>query len=127
MQQPSPDLSDDRLGQEDDEVRAAIRFAAVTTVAASIFLVTAALLVSTCRDAGSVETVACGTPQRTLLSVGAPLILLWGGLRSLLRTYQVWRRRGTWWGWQGSGWFLLTLMLIALMMSTPLIIGLRIR
>jgi len=44
-----------------------------------------------------------------LLSIGAPVILLVGGLRAFFRTYQTWRRHQTWWAWQGVGWFLLTL------------------
>lgn len=93
-----------------------MRFGAGVAVAAVAFLVVAALWVSTCDDA-TVDTVACGSPQRTLLALGAPAILLVGGLRAFMRTYQTWRRRQTWWAWQGAGWFLLTLMLVVLTMS----------
>jgi hypothetical protein len=112
----------DRLGQEDSEVHAAIRFAVVTTVAGIGFLVLAALWVSTCPRTG-VDTMACGPPQRTLLAFGGPLILLAGGLWAFLRTYRVWRIRGTWWGWLGAGWFLLTLMVVTLCMGVPAIAG----
>ena len=59
------------------------------------FLVTAALWVSTCNGA-TADTAACGVPQRTMLAIGAPVILLIGGLRAFVRTYQTWgtTRRG---------------------------------
>ncbi|BBX97959.1 hypothetical protein [Mycobacterium lacus] len=112
----------DRLGQEDNEVRAAIRFAVVAAVAGVAFLIVAALWVSTCGPTG-VDTVACGPPQRTLLAFGGPLILFAGGLWAFLRTYRVWRERGTWWGWHGAGWFLLTLMVLTLSMGVGPIAG----
>jgi hypothetical protein len=112
----------DRLGQEDGEVRAAIRFTLLAAVAAVGFVIMAALWVSTCSGAG-VDTAACGAPQRTLLAVGGPLILFAAGLWAFLRTYRVWRSEGTWWGWHGAGWFLLTLMIVTVSMSVPAIAG----
>jgi uncharacterized membrane protein len=110
------------LRHDDANVRAALRFALVVALLAVGYLVTAALWVSTC-DGATADTVACGVPQRTLLAVGAPLILLIGGLRSFVRTYQTWRSRETWWAWQGAGWFLFTLMLLMLTMSMPSLAG----
>ena len=112
----------DRLGQEDGEVHAAIRFAALATAAGVGFIVLAAMWVSTCPGTG-VDTAACGAPQRTLLAFGGPLILLAGGLWAFLRTYQVWRNEGTWWGWHGAGWFLLTLTAVTVSMGVPAIAG----
>lgn len=112
----------DRLGREDDDVRAAIRFAALASVAGVGFLVIAAIWVSTC-GAGDVDTVACGVPQRTLLGLGAPAILLGSALWAFVRTYRVWREDRTWWGWQGAGWFLMTLMLLALTTGFPTLAG----
>jgi hypothetical protein len=66
---------------------------------------------------------ATAPTQRTLLAIGAPVILLIGGLRAFVRTYQTWRKQETWWAWQGAGWFLLTLMLIVLTMSMPPLAG----
>jgi hypothetical protein len=114
---------DDRLGQEDNEVRAAVRFAVLAAVAAVVFLVVAALWASTCKGAMSIDTVACGAPQLTVLAFGAPLILLVAGCRAFLRTYRVWKSHGTWWGWQGAGWFLFMLMLVTLTMGVPPIAG----
>ena len=112
----------DRLGQDDDEVRAAIRFAVLAAAAGVGFVVMAALWVSTCGGT-SVDTVACGPPQRTLLALGGPLILLVAGLWAFLRTYLVWRSEGVWWGWHGAGWFLLTLMIVTLSMCVVPIAG----
>lgn len=112
----------DRLGQDDGEVHAAIRFAVLAAAAAVGFIVLAALWVSTCPGTG-VDTVACGAPQRTLLAFGGPLILLAAGLWAFLRTYRVWRNEGTWWAWHGAGWFLLTLMVVAVSMGVPAIAG----
>jgi hypothetical protein len=112
----------ERLRNDDVNVRDAVRFGLGVAVAAGVFLVTAAVWVSTC-DGATADTVACGVPQRALLAVGAPAILLLGGLRAFLRTYQTWRKHETWWAWQGTGWSLLTLMLLVVTMSMPGLAG----
>ena len=112
----------DRLGQEDSEVRAAIRFAVLSAVAGVGFVIMAAAWVSTCNGM-SVDTVACGPPERTLLAFAGPAILFAAGLWAFLRTYRVWRDEGTWWGWHGAGWFLLTLMAVTVSMSVSSIAG----
>jgi hypothetical protein len=112
----------DRLGHEDSEVRAAIRFAVLAAGAGVGFVILAALWVSTCGGV-SVDTAACGPPQRTMLAFGGPLILLAAGLWAFVRTYRVWRSEGTWWGWHGAGWFLLTLMVLTLSMVVVPIAG----
>jgi hypothetical protein len=106
----------DHLGQEDNEVHAAVRFAVLAAVAGLAFLVVAALWASTCKGAMAIDTVACGAPQLTILAFGA-------GCRAFLRTYRIWRDNGTWWAWQGAGWFLLMLMLVTLTMGVPTIAG----
>jgi hypothetical protein len=122
MQTADERLRGDRVGQDDKEVHAAIRFAVLATAAGVGFVVMAALWVSTCSGV-SVDTVACGPPERTTLAFGGPLILLGAGVWAFLRTYRVWRNEGTWWGWHGAGWFLLTLMVLTLSMSAPAIAG----
>ncbi len=112
----------DHLGQEDGEVRAALRFAVVAAVVGVGFVLMGVAWVSTCSGT-SVDTVACGPPERTLLAVGGPLVLFLAGLWAFLRTYRVWRDEGIWWGWHGAGWFLLTLMVVALSMGVPPIAG----
>jgi hypothetical protein len=113
----------DQLGRETREVRAAIRFAVVAALAGVGFVIVAALWVSTCGASAGIDTVACGVPQRTLLGLGGPAILLSSAIWAFFRTYRVWRDGGVWWGWQGAGWFLLTLMLLTLTMSFPLLAG----
>jgi hypothetical protein len=113
----------DRLGREGSEVHAAIRFAVLAAVAGLAFVVVAAVWASTCTGAMAIDTVACGAPQRTILAFGAPVILLAAGCRAFVRTYRIWRDYGTWWAWQGAGWFLLMLMLVTLTMGAPIIAG----
>ena len=110
------------LRHDDANVREAVRFGLLMAVLGVAFLVVAAVWVSTC-DGATADTVACGAPQRTLLALGAPVILLIGGLRAFVRTYQTWQRHETWWAWQGAGWFLMTLMLLVLTMSLPTLAG----
>jgi hypothetical protein len=43
-----------------------------------------------------------------------PTILLVGGIGAFIKTYQVWKARGTWVMWQGAGWFLMAFMLVCL-------------
>jgi hypothetical protein len=104
-------------------VHAAIRFAVLAAVAGLAFVVVAAVWASTCTGAMAIDTVACGAPQRTILAFGAPVILLAAGCWAFVRTYRIWRDYGTWWAWQGAGWFLLMLMLVTLTMGAPIIAG----
>lgn len=99
-----------------------MRFAVIATLTGLGFVVMAALWVSTCPGV-TVDTAACGVPQRTALALGGPLIFLAGGLWAFLRTYQVRRDHGTWWGWHGAGWFLVALMMLTIPMSVPPIAG----
>ncbi len=77
MYQSSPQ----RLRHDDANVRDAVRFGAIIAVVGIAFLITAVVWVSTC-SGSTADTVACGAPQRALLAVGAPVILLIGGLRA---------------------------------------------
>jgi hypothetical protein len=110
----------DRLGQTDNEVRLAVRFAVLAALAGVGFLAVAALWDSTCTGAMSVDTAACGAPQLTVLALGGPVILLVAGVWAFVRTYRVWRERGTWWAWQGTGWLLMILMFVTLTMGVPI-------
>ena len=67
--------------------------------------------------------MACGRPERTLLGLGGPAILAYGGIGAFVRTYRVWRAEGTWWGWQGAGWFLMSLMMLTLTTGFPALSG----
>jgi len=107
---------------ERGDVRDAARYTAGVAVAAVAFLVLAAVWVSTC-GGSTADTAACGSAQRTVLALGAPTILLVGVAWAFVRTYQAWRRGGTWWPWQGAGWLLAIGMVLMLTMSLPEIAG----
>ncbi|MBY0443269.1 MAG: hypothetical protein K2Q25_14215 [Mycobacteriaceae bacterium] len=111
----------DQLGQTNGEVRSAVRFAVMVAVVGVGFLILAALWVRTC-TAGT-ATAACSPPERIILGLTAPMILFAGGIKAFIRTYQVWRVEGTWWGWQGAGWFLLMLALLTLVLGGGPITG----
>jgi hypothetical protein len=106
----------------DPNLRAAARFTALCAVMGVGFFVVAAVWVGTC-GGSTADTVACGAPQRTLLALGAPVILLIGGIRAFLNTYREWRTGGTWWAWQGAGWFLMVTMLALLTTTLPGFLG----
>ncbi|MCV7328923.1 hypothetical protein [Mycobacterium cookii] len=110
----------ERLEPDDNQVHAAIRFAVLAAAAGIAYLVVAAVWDSTCKGAMSVDTVACGAPQLTLLAFGAPVILLAAGCWAFVRTYRTWRDNETWWAWQGTGWFLMILMFVTLVMGAPI-------
>jgi hypothetical protein len=115
--------NDLRRGARDDaHVREAVRFGLGVAAAGLAFVLAAAVWVSTCNGA-TADTMACGAPQRTLLAVGAPIILSIGALRAFVRTYQRWRSHENWWAWQGAGWFLVTMTLLVLAMSMPPLAG----
>lgn len=101
-----------------DGVFEAVRFSVAVAVAAVVVLVAAATWISTC-GGSTFDSVACGAPQRTLLVLGAPLILLAGGLRAFVRSYRAWRQDGISWPWQGAGWFLTAAMLLVLAEGVP--------
>lgn len=113
----------DEGGPVDQGVGGAVRFAAATAAAGLVFLVVAALWVSTCTESTDVDTAACGVPQRTILGLGAPMILLAGAIWAFVCTYRAWRARGEFWSWQGAGWFLFTVMLVTLAMGFPAVAG----
>lgn len=100
-----------------------MRFAAAIAAAGVVFLIVAALWVSTCTEAVDVDTAACGVPQRTMLGLGAPLILFAGAVWAFLSTYRAWRAKTEFWTWQGAGWFLFTATLVTLAMGYPALAG----
>lgn len=98
---------------------AAARFVGVVIVAALTVLGLGVLWVDACRSGGAHALARCSAVQRNFVAIGSPLILLAGSLGAFVRTIQIWRERGRWWIWHGAGWFLLTLTLVAIMMTTP--------
>lgn len=67
-----------------------------------------------CADAAF---AVCANPERTIFLTVPPALLLLGGMGAFVQTYRVWRRGGAWPIWQGSGWALLTFMIIYMGMS----------
>lgn len=110
----------DHLGQVDNDVHHAVRYAVLAGMAGVGYLVVAALWDSTCKGAMSVDTAACGVPQLTILAFGSPLMLFAAGVWAFVRTYRVWRNEGTWWAWQGAGWLLMMLMVVTLALGAPI-------
>ncbi|HEY5841652.1 MAG TPA: hypothetical protein VIU87_09315, partial [Mycobacterium sp.] len=111
------DLSHDTRGVEYDDagVWAAVRTGAGFAAAGLVFLLTAAVWVGTCTGS-TADAVACGAPQRAALALGAPAILLAGGVWSLARSFRVRRREMAGWVGLGTGWLLLALMVLSAMM-----------
>ncbi|BBY17293.1 hypothetical protein [Mycolicibacterium litorale] len=106
----------------DGGVRVAVRFTTAVALLAGAFLAVAAVWVSTC--GGSVaDALACGTPQRTFLALGAPVILLGGAVRAFVRAFGHRRRTDTWWAWQGSAWLLIALMVLVAVTGAPVLAG----
>lgn len=119
-------MHDTQTGRRDTAVRAtegrdAARFALQVTVLGAVFCALAAAWLSTC--GADVDSAACNAPQRVGLALGTPLILLAGGGWAFVRAYQVWRDSGRFWTWQGAGWLLMCLMLVALTMGVPPMVG----
>jgi hypothetical protein len=110
----------DHLGQVDNDVHHAVRYAVLAGMAGVGYLIVAALWDSTCKGAMSVDTAACGVPQLTILAFGSPLMLFAAGVWAFVRTYRVWRNEGTWWAWQGAGWLLMMLMVVTLALGAPI-------
>jgi peptidoglycan/LPS O-acetylase OafA/YrhL len=57
---------------------------------------------------------AFGARDSVFSAALVPFFLFAGGVGALIRTYREWKRGSGWAAWQGAGWFLLLLMLVAL-------------
>lgn len=57
---------------------------------------------------------AFGARDSVYAAVLVPAVLFIGGVGALVQAYRVWKAGGGWFPWQGVGWFLLLLMLVAL-------------
>jgi hypothetical protein len=108
--------------RDDVDLRVVARATMVVALLGGAFLAVAAVWVSTC--GGSVaDALSCGAPQRTLLALGAPVILLLGAVRSFVRAFHHRRRTETWWAWQASGCVLVALMVLAAATGAPALAG----
>lgn len=103
------------IGFDDVGVREAARTGFGIVVAAIVFYVLATVWVGTCT--GSIANAAgCGAPQRAMLTLGAPAILLAGGLWSLSRGVRSRRDQPVWFA---TGSALLVLMVLSVVLSLP--------
>ncbi|HEY9267467.1 MAG TPA: hypothetical protein VIQ11_22995 [Mycobacterium sp.] len=57
---------------------------------------------------------AFGARDSVFAAALVPAFLFLGGVGAFIRTYGEWKADRGWAAWQGSGWFLLLLMLVAL-------------
>ena len=103
------------VGMDDAGVRDAVRTGLGFAVAALVFYVLASVWVGTCT--GSIADAAgCGAPQRAMLMLGAPGILLAGGVLSLARGVRMGRDQAA---WHGTGTVLLGLTVFSVVASLP--------
>ncbi|MGH3726268.1 MAG: hypothetical protein ACRDUS_19340 [Mycobacterium sp.] len=97
----------------------AIRYSLAVLALAAIAFVTTVAWIGRCSVSLDADTAACGRDGVPVVTLVAPLILLAGGIIAFVQTYRVWKRRESWWIWQGAGWFLLLLMVAILILAQP--------
>lgn len=103
----------------DTEMRDAVRTGLGFAVVGLLFLFVADLWIGTCT--GSLTQAAgCGVPQKAMLALGSPAILLVGGVWSLARSVRARHGQRT---WQAAGWALLALSVLCAVLSLPSLPG----
>lgn len=104
-------------GYSEPGVRDAARTGLGFAAAGAAFLFVAMVWIGTCT--GSLAQAAgCGAPQRAMLALGAPAILLVGGLWSIVRSFRRSEHHARW-AWLAAGWTLLVLMVLSAVLSLP--------
>jgi hypothetical protein len=86
---------------------------------AAIWYVTVVVVVAGCALAG----LALGARTAFVWAAAIPAILFVGALGAFVKTYRDWRAQRTWPIWQGAGWFLLALTLLAFSFPAAAILG----
>ena len=119
---PDPETGDN-LGRIDDDVRSAFRYGAIWTAVALVLLLIVSYWLRTCGPLTGSSTAACGRPERIMLSIAPSVLLFIAAIGAFVQTIKMWRVRRTWWGWQGVGWFLLTLLVLVLTTFLPALAG----
>jgi hypothetical protein len=102
-------------GLDDAGVRDAVRIGLGFAAGSLVFFFVASLWMGTCTGSLA-EAAGCGAPQRAVLTLGAPGILLVGGLWSLARGM---RTRHDQMPWIGAGSVLLALTALTVVVSLP--------
>ncbi|MBF9315672.1 hypothetical protein [Mycobacteroides chelonae] len=95
----------------------AVWFSVVVVVAAGITLITSVMWMGQCSISLDVDEALCGRHGAPMIALASPAVLLIGGIVAFVQTYRSWKRRESWWIWQGAGWFLLLLMVVNLMLA----------
>lgn len=95
----------------------AVRFSLVVIALAAAAFVTTVVWMGQCSVSLDAGSALCGRNGTPLIAMAVPGVLLIGGLVAFVQTYRMWRRRESWWIWQGAGWFLLLLMVMSLMLA----------
>ncbi|WP_078312957.1 MULTISPECIES: hypothetical protein [unclassified Mycobacterium] len=98
-------------------VQKAVRFSLTVVILAAITLVATVMWIGRCSISLDVNTALSSREGTPLIALASPTVLLIGGIVAFIQTYRVWRRRESWWVWQGAGWFLLVLMVVNLMLT----------
>ena len=105
---------------DDATARDGVRFGLTATAGGAAFLIAAAVWMSTCVGA-TADNAACGMPQRTLLALAGPALLLLAGIRAFARAYQSWKRHENWRVWQCAALALTALALLAVTLALPMV------
>ena len=91
------DFAEKRFGRP-GSVRAAVTYTVVVAALAGIALM----------------LYAFGDRDAVFRASLVPLLLFVGGVGALVWTYREWKAERGWVAWQGAGWFLLLMMVVAL-------------
>lgn len=108
-------------GVGDPGVRDAIRTGVGISVAALVFLFVADMWNGTCTGSLA-QAIGCAPSQQAALMLGAPAILLAGGIWSMARGFRV-RAGHSAMAWQVAGWTLFTLAVACAVLSLPSLPG----
>lgn len=117
----------DNLGRIDNDVRQAGRYLLLWGVVGTALLVLVAFWLRGCGPLAEANTAACGKPERITLALVPPVVLFGAAVGAFVRTFRLWKVERTWWGWQGAGWFLLTLMVLVVTTGLPALAGAGLR
>jgi hypothetical protein len=104
----------------DSDSHAATRFGFAAAGVGAVLLVAAAAWISTCAGA-TAGGLACGAPERSLLALAAPAVLLVAGIRAFARAYHASRQRENWRNWQCAALALMALTLLALTLALSML------
>ncbi|MEE6166875.1 MULTISPECIES: hypothetical protein [unclassified Mycolicibacterium] len=106
--------------RDNTDAHAAVRFGLAAAGAGAALLIAAAAWISTCAGA-TAGGLACGAPERSVLALAAPAVLVVAGMRAFARAYQSSRRGENWRSWQCAALTLMALTLLALTLALSML------